>query len=449
MPIRRVVTAIVASGLSLAAAVPSFAQAPVRLTLDEAIARAIEVAPRLAESRAREAAAAAAVAGRRAERLPTVTASGGVVRTNHIEEFAVVQPGGDRRVIFPDIPSNYHLRGELRLPLYTGGRVDALVSAAGADERAERAQGRATERDVRLDATRAYWSLVTAREAVAVLERAEARMAAWVGDVRARVDAGVLPPNDVLTAEAQEARQTVRLVRARQEATLAQVGLARLVGLPLDQPIDPATPPAEPLAAAAALEAEPVPALVERALASREERAGLQAMEEAARATGQAALAGLRPQVSGVAAVEPARPNNRFVPRTNEWNTSWDLGVQVAWPVWDGGRARAGAAAAEARADALTHRLREFDAVVSIEVRARVLALETGRAALAASDRAVAAAAEALRVVTERFDAGVVTSTDVLDAQLALLEAELERTELAAAQRVREAELLRTLGADQ
>ena len=66
-------------------------------------------------------------------------------------------------------------------------------------------------------------------------------------------------------------------------------------------------------------------------------------------------------------------------------------------------------------------------------MRQRVLDVESGRAAIAASDEAVTAAAEARRVVEERFRAGVATSTDVLDAQVALLEAELERTRLAAA----------------
>jgi outer membrane protein TolC len=48
--------------------------------------------------------------------------------------------------------------------------------------------------------------------------------------------------------------------------------------------------------------------------------------------------------------------------------------------------------------------------------------------------------------VAARFDAGVATSTDVLDAQVMLLRAELERTELSASVRVAEAELLRVLG---
>jgi outer membrane protein len=446
MSVRTIVVAAVVSVLQAAAAGPAIAQTPVSLTLEEAIRRAIDAAPRLAEAEAREAAAAAVLAGRRAERLPTLTASGSVVRTNHIDEFAVVQPSGDRRVIFPDIPSTYHLRSELQVPLYTGGRIGAMVSAAAAEARAERAERRVTEQDVRLDAARAYWHLATAREAVSVLERSAARMDAWVADVRSRVEAGVLPPNDVLSAEAEQARQTVRVLRAREQAAVAEDTLAVLVGLSLDQAIAPVTAPTEPLPSAVAAADDRVEALVRRALAARDERAALEARVEAANAARDAAAAGRRPHVAAVAAVEPARPNNRFVPRVDEWNTSWDVGVHVAWPLWDGGRSRAEGAAAAARADAVTHRLRDFDNGVSAAVRARVLAIETGRAASAAADRAVVAAAEARRVVAERFAAGVATSTDVLDAELALLEAELERMELAAAERVREAELLRTIG---
>ena len=72
--------------------------------------------------------------------------------------------------------------------------------------------------------------------------------------------------------------------------------------------------------------------------------------------------------------------------------------------------------------------------------------VEAGKAALEASAEGVAAATEARRVVEERFKAGVSTNTEVLDAQTALLEAELQRTQLAAQLRLSEARLLRAVG---
>jgi outer membrane protein TolC len=53
---------------------------------------------------------------------------------------------------------------------------------------------------------------------------------------------------------------------------------------------------------------------------------------------------------------------------------------------------------------------------------------------------------EAERVVGERFKAGVLTSTEVLDALVARLQAELDRARAIAAVRLAEARLERALG---
>jgi outer membrane protein TolC len=271
-------------------------------------------------------------------------------------------------------------------------------------------------------------------------------MDAWVGDVRARADAGFLPPNDVLSAQAQRARENVQLIQARHAARLAEIELARLVGVELGQPIEALTPVDRPIEAAAQAAALPVETLVARAREHRAERDSLLARQAASRAAGEAALAATRPQIAGLAAVEPSRPNARFVPRAPDWRTSWDLGITMTWPLFDGGRARADRSAAVAQAEAIGHRLAEFDALVAVEVRQRLLELEAGEAALVAATEATAAAAEARRVVGERFGAGVAAPTDVLDAQTTLLQTELERTQIAAGLRLAEARLLRTIG---
>jgi outer membrane protein TolC len=128
------------------------------------------------------------------------------------------------------------------------------------------------------------------------------------------------------------------------------------------------------------------------------------------------------------------------------WNTGWDLGLSVTWTVFDGGRARAEQAAAEAQAAAVVERVREFDDRLAVDVRRRQLEIQSAQAALEAAAEGVAAAAEARRVVGERFAAGVAGSTDVLDAEVALLDAELQQTSLQAALRMAEARLIRLVG---
>jgi outer membrane protein TolC len=118
----------------------------------------------------------------------------------------------------------------------------------------------------------------------------------------------------------------------------------------------------------------------------------------------------------------------------------------VSWPIFDGGRARSEMAEAAALTRAVQERLAEFDASLAVEVRQRVSEIASSRAAIEAATDAVRSAAEARRVLGERFGAGVATSTDVLDAQVALLQAELDRTQALANAHLADARLARALG---
>jgi outer membrane protein TolC len=114
--------------------------------------------------------------------------------------------------------------------------------------------------------------------------------------------------------------------------------------------------------------------------------------------------------------------------------------------LWDSGRRAAEVGEASASERALRARLDEFDSLIALEIRQRRLDVDAGVAAARAAAEGVRSAAEARRVVDERFAAGVATSTDMLDAQVALLQAELDRTRALASARIAEARLARALG---
>lgn len=435
--------------LVLAAVAMAAAQTvPLSLSLEDALARGKSTAPRLAEAVARQEAAAAAVTSRQTLKRPSLSASAGYLRTNHVDEFGIPQAGGGLKVLFPDIPNNYRGRADASMALYTGGRVDALVASAEADERASDADFRTAAADVALDVARAYWSLVMARESMRVVEQGLMRMDAYVADVKARVDAGLLPPNDVLSAQAQRARQSVAFIQSKNTAAVTQSDLCRLIGVDLDTVITPTASLLTPIPSAASIAGLPINALTEHARAGRTERESLIRHADAARSIGDASAAALRPQIAITGGIEESRPNARVVPRVDAFRSSWELGIGATWQLFDGGKGKADRAVASALATAFERRRDDFDAMLGVELRQRRGDVETGLAALAASADAVSAAAEARRVVSERFKAGVATSTDVLDAEHALLDAELERTRLAASLRVSEARLLRAVGGE-
>jgi outer membrane protein len=412
-----------------------------RLTLEEAQMRAREASHRLAEVRARESVAQATVAVRGAADLPTVAAVAGYTRTNHVIPFTVPSSIGPPRVLYPDVPNNVNSRLDLQWPIYTGGRTDALERAARADAAAAGADVSVAQADLRLEVAGAFWAVVTARTTVDVLEQGVARSQAHVADVRQRFAAGLVPPNEIASAEAQESRARMLAIEARNQRDVSMADLARLVGVEAAQPIEPVATLDAPSPAVAGIEP-----LVAGARESRDERRAMERRIESAGELRTAAAAARLPTIAIAGGVDLARPNPRIFPRADRWDDSWDASVNVRWSLWDGGRTAADVAQATGAIDVARHRLAEFDSVLAVEVRQRALDLESGRAAVAAAADAVRAATEARRVVAERYQAGVIAQIEVLDAEYALLQAELDRARALAGIRLSEARLARAIG---
>jgi outer membrane protein len=412
-----------------------------RLTLADAVARGLQASHRLAEFRARESSAQAVLDAREVADRPLLSLQAGYVRTNHVDEFGIQMPNGLVRIIYPDVPDNYRTRVDMQWPIYTFGRTEALERIATAELTATGKDLEAARNDLRLDITRAFWALVTAEEAERVVEQSLKRMDASLADVRNRLKVGLVPPNDVLSAEAQRSRQQMLLIQARNLRDLAAADLRRLVGLAPDTPLELDATLDEAMSPIAAGDA-----LVAEARQGRPERQALAARTGATVDRRLAAEASKKPTIALAAGFDYARPNVRIFPRMAEWKPSWDVGVSINWLFWDAGRRRADIAEATAGERAAEERLAEFDTQLELEVRQRRLDLASAQAAIAAAADAVRSAAEARRVVTERFAAGVATSTDVLDAQVAQLQAELDRTQVLAAARLAAARLERAVG---
>ena len=414
---------------------------PLRLTIVDAVSRGLETSHRVAEAIARGQAAEAAAGHRRAAILPQVAAQAGYTRTNHVDEFGVPLSTNQLRVIYPDIPDNYRTRLDVQWPLYTGGRLDALERAARIEATASADEVAVARADLSLDITRAYWHLVTSTESLHVVEQAVARIDAQLRDVRNQLTAGLIPPNDVLTVEAQQSRQRMLAIQARAVVAVAEAELARLVGVAPGTRIDPDVAIDVPAA-----ESAPIETLVDTARRQRPERAILQKRLSAANERTAAAGAGAKPVVAAAGGIDYARPNPHIFPREGSWRPSWDASVNLSWPLFDGGRTGSEVAEAKATARALQERLADFDASLAVELRQRLNEVSSSRAAIDAATDAVRSATEARRVLVERFAAGVATSADVLDAQLALLQAELDRTQAIANARLADARLTRALG---
>jgi outer membrane protein len=120
--------------------------------------------------------------------------------------------------------------------------------------------------------------------------------------------------------------------------------------------------------------------------------------------------------------------------------------VIASWAVFDSGRTKTAVAQARAQAEAARFGLADLERRIRFEVTGRRLEVDTARASVGVADRSLQSASENLRVSKDRYRAGVLASSDLLDAEVDLLRAGLARTGALARLRIAEAGLERAVG---
>ena len=260
-------------------------------------------------------------------------------------------------------------------------------------------------------------------------------------DVRNRFEAGLLPPNDVTRSESQRARQELLLIEARGRIETTSLDLRRLIGEGDTTPIEPA----DALDLPSSEDGE-TQALITEALAQRPELGALTARADGVDARIEAIATQRRPNLAVVSGVDYARPNPRIFPRQPSFEESWDVSINLSWQFWDSGRAAAERTEAQFQALSIRERRADVETQVRADVQKQLVELASARAALVPARLAVTAAQETNRVLDDRFEAGVATTLDVLDAQVSVLQAELDRARVLAEIKLSEARLARVLG---
>ncbi|MDR7397712.1 MAG: TolC family protein [Armatimonadota bacterium] len=312
----------------------------------------------------------------------------------------------------PPEPNVVLLRLSAQYPLYTGGRLDAQVALAEANLRGARAVLERTKQQVVFQVQQAYLQLLLARENEAAARRAVASAEESVRVARARLAAGVAAPFDVLQAEVSLASAQQGLARAQAQVANAQAALAALVNLPLDVAIEP-TDRLEARAVDGTLQE-----FVQRALRQRPELEELRARAQAARAGIELARSGGRPNVALAAQYDWSGPTSNVA-------SSWSVTLAVTLSLYDGGITEQRVREAELRLQQLALLEAQTRQRVELEVRQAWLSLQQAGPELAAAERGVEQAREALRIARVRFEAGVGTSLELVSAQAQVAQAEV------------------------
>jgi len=400
--------------------------------LDALVAEGLAGHPSLdaADARLRQAQAQAGVA--RAERLPSLSVSGGYTGVRLPESMVGEDMGGhymgSGQVAF-DFSYGFDLWGGKRASWEAA--VDA-VHAATVDAQAAR---------LKLSAgiVQAYVELDRAWRANDIAEQELERAQKTLQLVRQRRTAGIDSDLQVRQAEARIPAAQQQLQAAQQQIDAARTALAALVGQGPDRGLGIERPQA---LNATALQLPGV--LPSELLGRRPDIVAARWRVEAAGKQIKVAKASFYPSFNLTALAGVVAPNVGDLLRSS--STFAYLGPALSLPIFDGGRLRANLANADAQYDLAVAGYNQTVVDALREVADQVNAVRSLEQQAQSQQQAVATASSAFDLAGQRYRAGVGNYLDVLSAQSQLLSAQQALTALHAQRLLASARLAQALG---
>ena len=339
--------------------------------------------------------------------LPTLSAAGSYLRNSDqvrvsLAGFLGLPANAGPNAILIQPLDALSATGTLRVPILVPSAWFDLAQARDA-ARAADASAVATRAQVRTSFTQGAYTAAAAEDIVDASERAVQSAAELSRSADRQVAAGTAAPLDSLRAKTEQVRRESDLAAARANLGRARLALGVLLGR--EGPVRIALP------VAADAPEGPVDALEQEGLAHRPELDAARAQRDAADEGVRSAWARLAPQLS---ATGSAFTQNVPLPTGKE--QGWRASVDLSWPLYDGGfrygkRRQAEAQRAQADASAEAQRLQVLQ-----EVQDAVRDLDVARERLRLAETQRQLASDAAASARRSFEAGILSSLDVIDA---------------------------------
>jgi len=298
---------------------------------------------------------------------------------------------------------------------------------------------------IRANVQNAYWDLVYAIQAAEVAERSLALASKLVEDNRARVEVGTLAPLDVVQAEAEQATRRQAVATTAAARRTAELNLKRLIVSGTDDPLWTATiePIDRPTYATTDLD---VAGAVRRALGNRTDldnaRRQMQSNEISLRnlvdqqlpaldltaSYGMAGVGGpqfIRSSQLGGTIINtiPSGYGNALGILLDRDAPTWNVSVNFSYPI-GASPAEANVARARLQQRQTIAQSRALELQVATEVTSAALQVEAGRERLQAAQAALTLQERRADAEQSRFDVGLSTNYFVVQAQRDLRDAQ-------------------------
>jgi outer membrane protein len=382
--------------------------------LDEAVRAGLEHQPNVLTARAQTEAAAGKVEQARSGYLPQVTGTALAQRVHGTASVRTTQNGIPTTVGSSGQTYNVFSFGVSASQLiWDFGQTIDRTRAASAQRDAQESNERTVRFEAALQVRQAFFQAHAQRALVQVGQDSVQNMQRHLEQIRGFVQQGIRPEIDLAQAKTDLANAQVTLINAQNGYLTAKAQLNQAMGVVQGTDYEVADEGIAPIPG----EDGPGDGLLKQAMASRPELVSLQKQTKAAELTVSSIQGAYGPTLSGIGGVSEAGP------ALDALGLNWNIGLNLTWPIFQGGLTRGEVREARANVSVAQAQLTQAELTVRLQVEQARLNLRSAKAAIAAAQDARENAKERLRLAEGRYESGVGSIIELDDAAVAALAA--------------------------
>lgn len=390
------------------------------LTLQEAVDLSVKHSSQLKYSTAKIEEATAALREAVERRLPDANASGAYLRVNnpHIDlrlKSENSNGGSDTARATPKASQAAYGILNVTLPLYSGGRIKYGIESAKYLAEAAKLDADNDKEGIVLNTIDAFNNLYKSKAAVDLVQEALQTARQRVKDFSSLEQNGLLARNDLLKAQLQQSNTELSLLDAQNNWKLANISMDLLLGLSDSTELVPDTTNLQ-----AAPELKTIEDYLQSGLQNRTDLSALQLRQKAAATGTKATLGEKYPSLAltgGYVALD--------VPKVLMVTNAINLGVGVQYSLSSLWKNASRVAQSRAREQQLAANQLQLSDAIRLEIAQAYQMFLSSRKKIEVYQTAVAQATENYRILNNKYQNSLATATDVLDADVAQLQARL------------------------
>lgn len=357
----------------------------------------------------------------RAELLPRIDISTQVQNTDpHLGSISTGSGGG-----LSAVPTQYSLSLQATQVLFAGGRIISSIRSAQFQRDSSYYAFRNAIDTVIATVKQQFYQILLNRALVKVQEDSVTLLKSQLQDQQNRFEAGTVPRFNVLQAQVALSNQYPILITAQNNYRIAQLQLAKTIGLDFD----PARGNGPPLEAIGELEYRPRNIPLAQAIELAKERRPFLKQQKANVLSNAAqvnvARAGYFPQFS-VTAGEDFR-SSPISENIDQVRSGYVFGGTGSWAIWDWGATYGQVKQARAVLEQSKITLDDANRQVELEVQQQDSNVKQSAELVKATEQSVGQAEEALRLASARLSAGAGTQLEVLNSRVEVTQAQSNR----------------------